>query len=321
MFLRKIRLFILGFSYYIYDLLKFINNSNILYINIDKERLRFSIISNYHIIEKGLTMPNRHLGFGKEALLMLINKCKIFISRYGIDDLQLQHSIRLIKEYKELHENHNFTLDKDLSVVLSDFCKLYKKIEPFHHEKISKEDYFSKTYSPFNVFSASRHSSRYFTGELIDNTKLREAVKLALNAPSACNKQPCRVYYVKNYLLVQKILKLQSGNRGFGHSISSILLLTADIRSYSRFEDRNSAYVDGGILAMNLLYALHFYKIGAIPLLYISSRKRNCELQSYVKLSDAEIPILIIGVGNLPDEVLLAESPRDTIDYVYKEIE
>ena len=43
---------------------------------------------------------------------------------------------------------------------------------------------------------------------------IEQAVELAKYAPSACNKQPVRIYVVFDKENVEKILDMQQGNRG-----------------------------------------------------------------------------------------------------------
>lgn len=61
---------------------------------------------------------------------------------------------------------------------------------------------------------------------------LMQAIELAQNAPSACNRQPGRVHLVENDLLKHKILDIQGGNRGFGHMADKVLIVTVELAGY-----------------------------------------------------------------------------------------
>lgn len=51
-----------------------------------------------------------------------------------------------------------------------------------------------KVNGSFPDFFMSRHSVRQFSDLTIDIEDIEKAVKLAMKAPSACNRQSCKVY-------------------------------------------------------------------------------------------------------------------------------
>src|SRR5690606_16865431 len=128
-----------------------------------------------------------------------------------------------------------------------------------------KESFYSNVNSNFEKFSYSRKSIRNFTGEIIKFKDIQEAVQLALNAPSVCNRQASKVYLLDRKSEIDKVLKIQGGFSGFSENVNQLLVLTNDRNYYYTIGERNQFYIDGGIFLMNLLYALHFYKIACCP--------------------------------------------------------
>jgi nitroreductase len=76
----------------------------------------------------------------------------------------------------------------------------------------------------------------------------------------------------------------------------------------------NLPYVDGGLYAMNLMYALHSLGIGTIPLTCALMARNFNALYRDFDIKDNEVPVLLIGVGNLKDKFEVAVSNR----YSYK---
>lgn len=72
------------------------------------------IIMAYHVLEKGLTMPNRRLGFGREAVLNLIHLIEEFYLQFGDHD-QVRHAAGCVATYLKLHqdEKYDMTLDPE----------------------------------------------------------------------------------------------------------------------------------------------------------------------------------------------------------------
>ena len=304
---------------YKYDINKFISYSNILYRwnNIDK--LLGQIIAEYHVIEKGLTMQDMRLGFGKNILMDLINHCELYSTRYEAINEQFLYAIRVIKEYEYVHKINNYLLEKDVKDKITKILLQYDNVIKSDQINISKVEYFKYTESSFDDFSNSRHSVRSFSG-IVDIEKIKLAIKLAQNSPSACNRQPNRVYILQNKNIINSVLATQSGNRGFGHQADKIIILTVELGVFLSLSERNDAYVNGGIYAMNLLYALHFYKIGACALNWCAMPEKDKELRKIIEIPESEIVILLIACGEVPDEFKLAASFRNDYTKILKVI-
>lgn len=320
-FLRYIRAFIKGTPYYANDLYNMIRYSR-LYTderkNEHEKRLFYSLMAKSHVIEKGLSMPERRFAFGHDALIILIDELEKYINKYGRKNAQIEHIIAIVLEYRQLHKVNNVTLEENLQNKLEKFASAYPEIAPSKQVLLTKEQLFKNVNNSFYEFSTSRRSCRHIEGPA-ELEKIRKAVKLALNAPSACNKQPVKVHLISSPHSVKQLLNLQQGNRGFGHLIEQVLLITVDIRSYGRYEDRFNPYIDGGLFSMNLLYALHYYKIASIPLVWIDSKQRNEELHNIVDFPNEEYPCLLIGIGEPAKEFLTTASQRNVIDDVLTE--
>ena len=78
---HKLSFLLSGISYYYNDMVYFRKQSNLGAKNNSEERMRASLTASYHIIEKGLSMPNRRLGFGQERLISLIKECERYYTR------------------------------------------------------------------------------------------------------------------------------------------------------------------------------------------------------------------------------------------------
>ena len=306
-----------GLKVFMCDLLFFLRNSRVVSWHVDeKEKSRTSLIAGYHIIEKGLAMPNRRLGFGQKGVLSLINMCKAYANKYGCDDEQLKAALSIIKAYDILHKDNCYQLDTKLQKEMDEVLAMVA-VEPVKQFEFTKEQFFSKVDAPFDEFALSRHSTRHFNGE-VTIADIRRAIELAQCAPSACNEQPTRVYVVTDKSKVEEIMDLQQGNRGFGHLIDNVIVLTVKYMGCHKYSWRYTPFIDSGIYTMNLLYALHFNKIGAIPLIWLNTYKRNKQLRLLLSIPEYEVPCVIIGVGNVDETTVCPASPRNNIDYILK---
>lgn len=270
----------------------------------------------YHVLEKGLTMPNRRMGFGKDTVKDLIALITTYESRFGDKNSQVLHAAACIVAYWELHAEM-----KDLMQEEPEFWQALQAFVETRQEKaavmlaFSREEFFSKNEASFPDFAHSRHTSRYFSGS-VEMEFIRKAVALAMTAPSACNRQYVRVHCVADHAMRDQILALQNGNRGFGCDADKLLVVTADIAGLRWHEERNDIFTNAGIFIMNLSYALHYYQLGSCILNWSVSSKKDLAAREILSLSASETLVALLAVGPLPDTVAVAASPRKPLEEV-----
>lgn len=168
---------------YSYDRKRFIRHAGSLHHE-EKEQKLASVIMAYHVVEKGLSMPERRLGFGHDAVLELISLIRNYSEKFPQND-QILHAISVLDAYREMHRKENFSLRPDLQQaldsLLADFPPAVKEDGQI---EITRELYYAHLESSFPEFSASRHSVRHFNGP-VSLEQIERAVSLARNAPSA----------------------------------------------------------------------------------------------------------------------------------------
>lgn len=275
-----------------------------------KYRLIAAIIRDYHVIEKGLTMPDTRKGFGTDRMHKLIGECKEFIRHFGTEEPQLQHAIGVILEYKQFHDMRDYKLDAQLETELKHFEDLSPSILPTTQKQLTRQEYLKNADASFAAFANSRASLRNFTNEEIAVDVIMQAVDVARSTPSVCNRQNSKVYLYSERDQMEKILEVQGGNRGFGHLANKLLVVVCDTAGFFGLGERNQAWVDGGMFAMNLLLALHHFKIGACILNCSNTFEKDLALRKICHIKDSEVFIAMIACGGVPEQFKLASSLR-----------
>jgi nitroreductase len=279
-----------------------------------KNELLGNIIKHYHVFEKGLTMPETRLGFGQPKLIMLINECSRYIELYGRSDSQLIHAIGVINEYFLFHEENKYQLE---SKTIESINRLLSssEISPTSQADITKHLYFESSNLSFNLFSSTRHSVRNFTEEDIPLKQIEESLNIAKKTPSACNRQSWRTHVYSDKNKIKEILELQGGNRGFGHLTNKLIVITGELGVFGHSFERNQVFVDGGMYAMNLLYALHFNRIATCPLNCSTTPEKDKKLRILCEIPPSEVFVVMIACGIPPNKFKLASSPRYDINH------
>jgi nitroreductase len=309
-YMRRIRTQVLLIKAYVFDYKRYSKYSATKKYD-TQLKLRALIIKDYHIVEKGLTMPETRFGFGKEKLLELIKLCQRYYTQFP-PDAQVNHGISVIFEYKEFHEKQNYQLDADVLKAIAELDDLgvQHNIQPTEQVTVTREQYFNALNSPFKEFSASRKSIRNYSTEEIDESIIQSVLNLAANAPSACNRQTSKAYVFTGKEKIEKVLGTQNGNRGFGFLANKVFVVSAELGVFAKPMERNQAFIDGGIYTMNLLYSLHAHGIAAC-VLNCSTDPNNDRLQHQVTgIPESEVIIAMVSCGYPVPEFKIPLSKR-----------
>ncbi|WP_226581128.1 nitroreductase family protein [Halobacillus litoralis] len=305
-------------SDYFYDFKRFKKYSG---LNLSEKReaqLKARITAQYHVVEKGMTLPKTRLGYGVGVINQLLSNLEKFDKyNYEKNCTEYKSAVATLQSYVDYHLVKEYNVDW-----------LIPKLDKFQMKKDSiggiieytREEIEEKSKDRFSVFSQSRHSVRHYSDTPINPQKIKNAVKVAQKSPSVCNRQSSRVYYTFEKEIIKKALSYQSGNRGFGSSANCLLVVTSDIRSFNGRNERNQSFIDGGIFTMSLLYGLHEEMLGACPLNWSTTAKRDLEIKKHLNIPEYENIILMISVGNLPDKINIAKSNRLGTEEIYKEL-
>lgn len=286
-----------------YDKEQFMANAGALHLD-RKAASRAEIVMGYHVLEKGLTMPRRRLGFGKGAVVHLINLINSFERRFGCDDPQVCHAAGVLRAYRELHRDWPESMPR-----LDAFLAAHPHASAARQPHVRRDDFFAARRAPFDKFAASRHVVRHFAGP-VPRATIEAAVDLAMTAPSACNRQHARVHVVDDPVLRDKLFALQGGTRGFGSTVDKVIVVTADLSSVRWAWERHDCYVNGGIFVMNLCYALHFHGVAHCILHWSVAPEADRAVHGLLDIPANEAIVQVVACGAPPEEFDVASSPR-----------
>ena len=297
--------------YFDYDMQRFYSYSGVVNRNVREAKLDRVIIF-YHIIEKGLTMPNRHLFFGCKAMEDLIRLVDEFEADFGRDP-QVDHAVGVVRAYWELHMQSGYVFeprDEEYWSKIRYFLQKHPAIPAAVQPHVTRAEFFANKDAPFPVFAWSRHTSRHYSGKDLSLDRIKQAVDLARSTPTACNRQHCRVYCLTKKELIEKFLALQDGNRGFGNSASKLLVVVADLEGIPSIREHNDIFVCGGMFLMNLCYALFHYEIAHCVLNWSRTPEEDLQMRKLIRIKPSETVIAVLTCGEAPEEFDVAASPR-----------
>jgi len=143
-------------------------------------------------------------------------------------------------------------------------------------------------------FINGRHSVRSFDPAPVPQETLTQVVELAQSAPSACNRQPSRVYF-SGPKSAQVVSAAVRGNKGFEQSIFQWAVITTDTSLFSCAE-YNQWFINGGIYLQSFVLALKAYGIGSCIFQWVVGDLGK-EMRSSLGISTSEAIIAVVGFG------------------------
>ncbi|MWD29579.1 nitroreductase [Aquicoccus sp. SCR17] len=281
--------------------------------NKKQKQLESALIKSYHGFEKGLSLGSPRPGFGVDKIEYVKILSDEWITQYGFQGAVVP-AISALSAYLEFNKRHEIYLP-ELEKWLSEKQEALKP-PAGGTRHIKRCQILKEISSGPEGFFLSRHSVRSFSPEPVPLDDIRKAIKLAQKAPSVCNRQGSRVYCFQNAM---DALKWQPGNRGFGDRASRALVVTADLQAFSGAGERNQCWIDGGMFAMSVIYALHALGYGTCPLAWSQRGHFDRKARHALGIPDSEVIIMMIAVGSLPEEFDVAFSQRLDIDGVLVE--
>ncbi len=273
----------------------------------DAEQLGSLIMMDCHRIEKGLALPKPRPGFGAKVIERLLRDIPRHEARHGVS-LPTQSARKALNEYLGYCRQHGVTVPNGVEELLASAPA--PNCEAGTMEVARKSIREAIASGDFGTFARHRYSVRQFTGQPIAREDIEEATLIAMKSPSVCNRQSAKVYSATTPEVIAKVLSYQNGNAGFGDTLGAVFVVTSDMRIFNSVGERNQCWVDGGIFAMSLAYALHGLGLGACMLNWSQTMEQDRAMRTAFHIPDHEAVITMMGAGHLPEMLRVAVSPR-----------
>lgn len=286
--------------------------------NKTREVLKAEITKNYHRVEKGLSLREPRVGFGRWSIDKLISDVAYYMETYAPDETT-GIAINTLIEYIDFNRQHD-NVDSQLENIINDL-KTQQQLAGSVHDnggtkKITSDEIYKACKIDLSHFFQNRYSIRNFSDESVDLYLIEKAIKMAQKTPCVCNRQSCRVYVFTEKEDKLKVLAHQNGNRGFTEQIDKVLVVTSQLSCFLTVGERNQCWIDGGMFAMSLVYALHSLGLGTCCLNWSVERDKDLVMKETTGIPDSDSIIMLIAVGHLPKVLKVAQSPRKDLSEV-----
>lgn len=260
--------------------------------SVSNRNLEGQLIKDYHRIEKGLALQTPKRPFGAAVADRI--EANLAFGRHSGADAKVVVSAESAHEALQRWNGSGLISDSIAPVANVEASRGLTDVDGFFH---------------------SRHSVRDFSKAEVEDAVLTHAVSLALQSPSVCNRQAWLVRFFRGSD-ASRALKYQNGNSGFTDSIPVVALITVDTRLFAAPGERNQPWIEGGIFAMSLVWALHGLGLDSCMLNMSVRNDRSSALRSEFGLEDSELVIMMVAIGYGRHGHRVARSPRRNLSEV-----
>lgn len=261
-----------------------------------------------HRIEKGLGLENCTPGHSADVAFELLRRMQAYIEAgYNINEYAFRESVAVLNTYIKYQRDYGDPAWKPLKKLVQDFKNIQEQIgdELFQSivdtmnagaNKIPLQTLETGIDFDFESFISSRHSMRMYRNEEINTADMKRVIELANKAPSACNRQPVRVYFANNPEKVTQIDDLITGSLGFKGKTPNYCLVTVDRAQFKR-DEQFQWYINGGIYLSFLVLAMHSLGIGSCIMQWKAFHTNESKLKKLACISENEAIVAIVGCG------------------------
>lgn len=306
---------------YKYDETKFRQNFSADINSADEKQLISRIIFHTHSLEKGLSNDKFAIGHGLQKTKLLSEMIEIYKRKgYNQSDLAYVNALSALKEFRERHENTKFAdeIDESLGDLAAEVKDCHSNIGG--SLVILEKDKRNNNKKNFKDLAEGRYAVRSYSDKPVDKNDIKEAVGIAMKTPTVCNRQSLHVRIFDDKDVIHDLLKVQGGIDHY-NAPPILLLVTADDRGYVGANERNQGFIDGGLFAMSLLYALEYKSLAACPLHAMFDEVNEKTIRGMTNIADSEKLITFMAVGHFRDVNNVCKSFRYPAEHIISKVD
>ncbi|MFG0263176.1 MAG: nitroreductase family protein [Novipirellula sp. JB048] len=271
---------------------------------------------NIHRIEKGLLMRPRRVPFALDYIDETVDAFFLAKQTPNFDPLELRWAFDVLREYAHVCSSSHERLEGLAERLAQAYCTAStgtRSLVPYHRDLATPPPV---AYEELMALAVRRRSVRWFLQKPVPRELIDQAIILAAEAPSACNRQPFEFRVLDDPTLVQKAISIPFGLAGYGHNVPCLVVLVGKQRNFFSERDRHLVYIDGSLASMSLLLALETLGLSSCCVNWPEIVSNNLKMSSLLGLASDERPVMLIAVGFPDPDGMVARSTKKSLDSI-----
>lgn len=312
--ISKSLLFITEFAQDLYYYTKYCGASP---LQVAKRKAYYKIIIETHAIEKGLSLANPRLLFGRQKIPAIMKQVRWY--GIGSDEMPIRMAVGALNTYLTVHRaaGINDPILDEITSFLKERSSASQKTGTGGLRNYANG--LPGNHGDGANLLQSRFSCRMFSPEPLDSLTLERIVELAQTAPSQCNRQATKIYFFDNPGTISTLLQLQAGSSGFAETVTGLIVVAFDLAAWGGAQQRNQGYVDASLFAMNFMLAAHSVGAATCPLNLAVRHTTERKIKSVGGIPNDQRLVMMIALGwPALGALKAAASPRRSVTEVLR---
>ncbi|OBX17629.1 hypothetical protein A9995_15390 [Erythrobacter sp. QSSC1-22B] len=262
------------------------------------EKSSYSLRRNIHRLEKGLVARSRRATFGLDFIEDTVIGFEDLIDAFH-GERQFTSEVIWARDvlrryFSSVEQNQKLKLLEERFEVLAGRTTggQSRPSAPFIRDQgslISISDLYG--------LAVQRRSVRSYLPVPVPRGLVDRAMEVALQSPSACNRQPFIFRVFDRPKDARQIAAVAAGTISFLDEINSIIVVVGRLRAYAGERDRHAIYVDASLAAMAFVLGLEVQGVGSCVINWGDDTEREWRINKMLALEPDERVIMMISYG------------------------
>jgi len=273
----------------------------------------FELRRRIHMIEKGLTMKPRRDTFAVAYIQALVDRLGRSLELGVLEESTIAWARDVLDGYFE-------ATDTSKSAVITKARSAYKRLD------LTSDLAYCGPATPLppavkfdsgmvSALAHHRRSVRWYTDMPVDRSIVDEAIQVAIESPTACNRVPYRFLLFDAPKDARRIAAIAGGTAGYVQNIQSLAVVVGDLSAYLDERDRHLIYIDGSLAAMGFLYSLESNGVASCCINWPDLQEPERKISSLLGLASYERVVMLIAYGYADPDGLAPASPKFSLDH------
>ncbi len=290
------------------------------YINLKQAnaKSRIALRRNIHRLEKALIMRPRWPTFGQEIILETVELYVVSVNQWqsdpkSYDESELNWANNVLVQYFGAVKKPTEKINKARELFEEQkYLPVKTNIAPFKRSRPNN----LPTYEQMLSLSMYRRSARWFLKKKVARKDIDEALLVARQSPTACNRLPYEYRIFDDPKLAKIVTNTPFGTAGYADNVPVVAVLVGKLDSYFSTRDRHAIYVDSSLSAMSFAFALETKGISTCMINWPDFEPLEAKMQKLLGLRFDERPIMLIAIGYADPKAEVPYSQKKSLDVI-----
>ncbi len=269
---------------------------------------RHRIIRSVHRIEKGLSMKNRRAVFAEGYIQEVVSDLSVAWESNS-DDEQLRWAVDVLTEYFNTVDHTD-----PIAKAEAEFTDFLDTIEYSPGTRVPRprqeRDESSVSPAELKQLAVQRTSTRWFEQRAVPRETIDDALEVAMQSPSACNRQSYEYRFYDDPELIDEIASLAIGASGYKDNIPCLGVIVGKQRAYFNDRDKHVIYIDASLSAMAFQFALETQGLASCCINWPAIPKNEKQMEALLDLDPDESVVMLLAIGYPDPEGMVPYSEK-----------